>query len=208
MGREILMATVNPHKTERFKHYLSECGLSVVNFTDVGRNIDVVEDGKTPEENALKKAIAGFNATKLPAFGVDYWFYIEGLPDEIQPGPHVRRIFIGKGGERKEATDEEMLDYYTGLIDKLGGRANGLWMSAIALVVAPEKVFTERFTSETLLIAQRSPKVTVGEPLNSIQIDPKSGKYFTDLTKGEWLRLQKEREGGYVRFFESHLNEL
>ena len=207
MSRELLMATANPHKTERFRRYLSELGLSVVNFEDIGQKIEIVEDGKTPEENALKKAFAGFETTRMPTFGVDYWFYIDGIPDEMQPGPHVRRIFV-EGGNRKKATDGEMVDYYTKLISGLGGKAKGLWTSAIALVVAPEKSYTESFTRETILTSERSPNSTEGEPLNSIQIDPTTGKYFTDLTTDEWLKLQTEREKGYIRFFERHLDDL
>ena len=60
MAKEILMATANPHKVERFRYYFSPLGLSVVSFSDKGVDIEIVEDGKTPEENALKKANAGF----------------------------------------------------------------------------------------------------------------------------------------------------
>ena len=201
------MATNNPHKTERFKYYLNTLGLSVMAFSDVGEKIEVVEDGKTPEENALKKAKAGFEVTGRSSFGVDYWFYIQGIPDEIQPGPFVRRIFV-ESGKRKEATDDEMLDYYTKLVDGLGGRTKGLWNSAIALITNTGKSYTDNFTRETILTSERSPKRTEGEPLNSIQIDPKTGKYFTDLTKEEWLKLQEEREKGYIKFFKNHLDEI
>ncbi|KKQ55591.1 MAG: hypothetical protein US75_C0018G0019, partial [Candidatus Woesebacteria bacterium GW2011_GWC1_38_13] len=33
-------------------------------------------------------------------------------------------------------------------------------------------------------------------------------KYYTDLTKDEWLMLQDKRERGYIRFFEKHLDEI
>ena len=202
------MATKNPHKKERFEHYLKDLGILVVSFVDIAQPIEAIEDGKTPEENALKKALAGYKETGKSTFGVDYWFYIEGIPEEIQPGPFVRRIFSGGGRDRREATDEEMLDYYTGLVDRVGGKTKGLWTSAIALVTAPNNFFTERFTRETALTSKRSPRITEGEPLNSIQIDPKSGKYFTDLTKEEWLTLQAERERGYIEFIKSHLEEI
>ena len=201
------MATNNPHKAERFKHYLTPLGLSVVTLVDIGKNTKVVEDGKTPEENALKKAKAGHKATGMATFGVDYWFFIEGIPDQIQPGPHVRRIIV-EDGKRKEATDDEMLDYYTKLIAGLGGRSGGLWKSGIALISSTGTSYSEEFTRGTILTSERSLKRTEGEPLNSIQIDPNTGKNFTDLTEDEWLKLQEERERGYVRFFESHLDEI
>lgn len=208
MSKEILIATSNPHKRDRLAHYLDSLGVSVVSFADVGKNIDIVEDGKTPEENALKKAIAGFKAIQMPTLGVDYWFYIEGISEGMQPGPFVRRIFIGSEGARKEATDQEMLDYYTGVIRDLGGRTSGLWTSGVALVVAEDKTYTETFTRKTILTSKMSPRRTEGEPLNSIQIDLGTGKYFTDLTAKEWLKLQAERERGFIRFIESHLDEI
>jgi XTP/dITP diphosphohydrolase len=208
MNKEVLFATTNPHKKLRFQNYYEPLGLTVVSFSDVLGNIDVVEDGKTPEENALKKATAGFLATRMPSFAVDYWLRIEGLHEDEQPGPYVRRIFTGDGGQREAASDDEMLDYYVAKIKKLGGEAKGIWTSAIALVISEEKQFVESFSRETLMTSERSPSRTNGEPLNSIQIDPKSGKYFTDLTISEWLKLQSEKEGRYINFMRKHLQEI
>lgn len=206
MKKEILMATTNPHKAERFKHYFSPLGLSVITFADLDVPISVVEDGKTPEENALKKAEAGYSATGKPTFGVDYWFYIKGLPEEKQPGPFVRRIFT-EGGKKIEATDEEMLEYYSLIVEDLGGETQGRWVSAIALVTKKEK-HTQSFDGNTILTSKVNDRRTEGEPLNSIQIDPATGKYFTDLTKDEWLSLQSEREKGYLEFMREHLDEI
>ena len=208
MAKEILFATTNPHKKERFQAYYKSLGLKVISFSDIQDKVEVVEDGKTPEENALKKAIAGYMATRIPTFGVDYWLQIEGLSENLQPGPFVRRIFIGDSGERVEATDEEMLSYYIARIRHLEGRTKGIWTSAIALVVAEGKHYVESFSRETILTSERSPNKTEGEPLNSIQIDPKSGKYFTDLSPQEWLDLQSQREKSYIDFMKKHLQEI
>jgi inosine/xanthosine triphosphate pyrophosphatase family protein len=208
MTKKLLMATGNPHKKERFQNYLKQLGISVISFGDLKNNIEVTEDGKTPEENALKKVRAGFDATGIPSFGVDYWLFIDGLPDDIQPGAFVRRIFKGDHGERVEATDEEMLDYYSDLVERLGGKTKGKWISAIALVVDKDKHFIERFERVTTLTSKVGQNRTEGEPLNSLQIDPKSGKYFTDFTTEEWLELQKQSELGYIRFFEEHIQDL
>lgn len=208
MSREILFATTNPHKKERFQAYFETLGLKIISFSDIQDKVEVMEDGKTPEENALKKALAGYELTKIPTFGVDYWLRIEGFSEDMQPGPYVRRIFIGKDNKRKEASDEEMIEYYTEKIKALGGRTKGIWTSAIGLVIDPNHIYTESFTGETILTSERSSNKTDGEPLNSIQIDLKSGKYFTDLKSEEWLNLQKEREKGYLDFMKKHLREL
>jgi inosine/xanthosine triphosphate pyrophosphatase family protein len=205
--KEVLVATYNPHKKERFEYYLTQLGLSVIGLEDIAEGIKVVENGSTPEENALKKAFAGYNAAEIPTLGIDYWFHIEGLPDELQPNSNVRRIPAEfRQGER--ATDEEMLKYYTGLVSSLGGRAKGLWTSAAALVISSDIFYTEGFTRKTILTAELSLNKTPGEPLNSIQIDPRTGKYFTDMSTEEWLALQSEREKGYIRFVQDHMHEF
>lgn len=208
MSKEILFATTNPHKKERFRAYYKTLNLKVISFSDIRDKVKVVEDGKTPEENALKKAMAGYIVTRKPSFGVDYWLRIEGFPEDEQPGPFVRRIFAGDGGERSDATDEEMLTYYTSKIKVLGGKTKGMWTSAIALVITGSKHYVESFSRETILTSERSLNRTEGEPLNSIQIDPKTGKYFTDLSTEEWLKLQKEREVSYIDFMRKHLQEI
>ncbi len=207
MTEEVVFATTNPHKIERFKAYFQPLGLKVITPPELN-HLEVAEDGKTPKENATKKAMAGFKVSGKPTFGVDYWLRIEGFPQELQPGPYVRRIFLGSNNEHKDATDEEMLNYYTEQIAKLGGKTNGTWISAIALVINPSLKFSESFQRETIFTSVRSPNTTPGEPLNSIQIDPTSGKYFADLKPEEWFELQKRRERRYIEFMKSHLPDI
>lgn len=199
--KEILFATTNTHKRERFQAYYKPLGLKVLNIKDLGVEVDVVEDGTTPEENALKKALGYYREAKIPTFAVDYGLYIEKFPQDKQPGLFVRRIY----GDDRKVTDEEMLNYYISELTKVGGESSGKWISSIALVLEPDDIRTENFSGRTLFTAKRSPHLTPGEPLNSIQIDPDSGKYFTDLSRDEWLNLQKEREKGYVDFMQKHL---
>lgn len=208
MGKEILFATANPYKKKRFQSYFRPLGLNVVSFSDIQDKVEVEEDGKTPEENALKKAMAGYKLTKKPAFGVDYWLRIEGFSEEAQPGPYVRRILVGKDNKMVEADDEELLKYYTEKIKALGGKTNVVWTSSIALVIDTDHIYTESFTRESIFTSEQNSKRTEGEPLNSIQIDPISGKYFTDLTPTEWLNLQRGAERGYINFMKKHLQEI
>jgi len=200
--KEILFATTNTHKRERFQAYYEPLGLKVLDLKDLRVEVDIVEDGITPEENAVKKALGYYKEVKIPTFAVDYGLYIERFPQEKQPGLFVRRIY----GDDREATDEEMLDYYTSELVKVGGESLGKWISSIALVLEPNDIRTENFSRRTLFTAQRSLRVTPGEPLNSIQIDPNSGRYFTDLSRDEWLKLQQERERGYINFIRKHLH--
>src|SRR3989344_4241557 len=149
MRKNILFATANPQKKQRFQSYFAPLGLNVLSFSDFDNTPKIVEDGKTPEENAIKKALAGYKTFKIPTFGVDYWLRIEGLEENLQPGPFVRRIIVRKGSKRNDATDQELLDYYIDLIEKLGGKTRGTWTSAIALVINPRKRYKQSFTKDT-----------------------------------------------------------
>jgi len=120
----------------------------------------------------------------------------------------VRRIYIGKNNQRVEADDKQMLEYYTNKVGMLGGKTKALWISAIALTISPEKTYTETFTRETIMVSERSATVNEGEPLNSIQIDPVTGKYLSDLTKDELLSLQKQGGERYIGFMKKHLQEI
>lgn len=208
MGREILFATTNLNKIARFQEYFKELGLTVVSFSDVGSKVEVIEDGKTPEENARKKALAGYNATGKPSFGIDYWLTIVGLPENMQPGPYVRRIYTGNDNQRVEASDEQMLEYYSDKVKMLGGKVKAVWTSAIALTINPEKTHAETFIRETIMVSERSENINEDEPLNSIQIDPRTGKYLSDLTKDELLNLQKQGGERYIGFMKKHLQEI
>lgn len=202
--KKILFATTNQHKRDRFIGYYQPLGIKVVSIKDLGIDLEVEEDGKTPKENAIKKALTYYKETGMPTFAVDYGLYIEKFPPNKQPGLFVRRIY----GDSREATDEEMLDYYIQELNKVGGKSKGKWISAIALVLKKGRVHTQEFSRETLFVSKRSSRITPGEPLNSIQIDPLTGKYFTDLAQEEWLELQEKREIGYIEFMKRYLGEI
>ena len=202
--KQILFATSNPHKKERFQAYFKPLGLKVLSLANLKVSLKIEEDGKTPEENATKKALAYYKATNKPTFAVDYGLYIDRFPKDKQPGLFVRRIY----GDDREVSDEEMLAYYIRELEKVGGRSEGKWISAISLV-AGGKVYSESFSSRTILTSKRSLSVlTPGEPLNSLQIDPKTGKYFTDLTMDEWIELQLQREKGYIKFMKKNFKKI
>ena len=70
------------------------------------------ETGKNAIENAYIKAKTYYDKTKIISIGMDNNLYIEGLPEEKQPGTHVRRI------NGKELNDEEE-EKFQRFLDKL-----------------------------------------------------------------------------------------
>ena len=194
--KEIIFGTVNPGKVAHVQAALDLLGIKVLSLSGFGDMPDVEEDGKTPQENSQKKARAYCDAIGQPVLSMDNALYIDGLDDDAQPGMQVRRI----PGHNGRPTDEEMLEYYSALIEKHGGRMAGHWEFSMCIafpdgttkeITAVSK--TRYFTSEV------SPKRMPGYPLESIQIDKELGKYIVDMTKEESDLFWQESVGKELR---------
>ena len=53
---KLLIASHNPAKVKEYKRYLSDLKLELVSLSDLNIKEEAPEDGKTFEENAIKKA--------------------------------------------------------------------------------------------------------------------------------------------------------
>ncbi len=199
---KILYGTGNPAKLEAMRERVGHLGLEIIGLKDLDMPIpEVVEDGNTPLENAEKKARAYYKAFGMPVFSCDSGLYLDKVSEEEQPGVHVRII----GG--KSRTDEEMLEYYTGLARKYGD-LTARYRNAICLVLDEEHSYSsmvESMESEPFIITAKphSPIRKKGFPIDSISIDIKSGKYYYDLENGELEKLAVE--DGFTEFFKKVL---
>lgn len=86
---KIVLATRNSKKTEEIRRILADTGVSLQNLDDFPSCPEVVEDGLTFLENALKKArqVAAF--TGLPALADDSGLVVDAL--DGAPGVHSAR---------------------------------------------------------------------------------------------------------------------
>ena len=94
----------------------------------------VSETGNAPLENARQKAMAYYQAFKMPVFSCDSGLYFDEVPDEIQPGVHVRNV------NGRCLSDDEMIAYYTGLA-KQYGNLTAYYKNAICLVLDETQIF-------------------------------------------------------------------
>lgn len=78
MQKEILIATHNQHKKEEIQQILGSEFL-VKSLTDYNLFDEIVEDGKTFEENAQIKAKYCFEKTGIPSVGDDSGLVVEAL---------------------------------------------------------------------------------------------------------------------------------
>lgn len=189
--KKVLFATSNPAKVKRFADRLLESGIELITLKDMNLELDVEENGETAIENALIKARAYYNETKLPVIAMDDTLYLEGIPDSLQPGMYVRRV----NGKRLD--DEEMIKHYSSLATNYGenGRITARWIYGMAVICdGKEKTYT--WSKEDFFIVDTpSKKITSGYPLNSISINKKLNKYFTDITEEDKSLIQEDESG-------------
>ena len=91
--KKVLFATGNESKVKRFQKGLLAKDIKIVTLNDIDtKNIEVVENGKNAIENALIKARAYAKIQNIPVFAMDDNLYIDGIPENKQPGMYVRRV--------------------------------------------------------------------------------------------------------------------
>ena len=201
MMKQIIFATTNESKSKRFSKGLKELGIEVLSLKDINIKLDVEENGNTAIENALIKARECYKKTKKPSMGMDDTLYMEGVPEDKQPGLFVRRV------NGKSLTDEEALEYYTNLVKEYGkdGRINCKWIYGLAVINDKGEESTYTWSKDDFyMVSTRSDKINPGYPLNSISKYKKLDKYFTDVTD-EDMKLLEVNEDDVVDFIASHI---
>lgn len=199
--KKVLFATGNESKVKRFKDGLLRNGIEIITIKDIDEDIEVSEDGKDAIENALIKARAYAKVLDIPVFAMDDSLYIDNIPDDKQPGLYVRRV------NGKRLSDEEMLTYYSNLAHEYGldGKLTCRWVYGIAVINnGVESTYTWS-KDDFYIVDKPSDKIDPGYPLNTISINKKLNKYFTDMTK-EDHDIVKEDESDVVDFLCKNLS--
>ncbi len=175
-----LLATTNKAKIRYYGTKLKEKGLDIVTLNDLNIEIDVDETGKNPIENAIIKATEYNKLSNIPTIALDEGLFLDGVPDEIQPGTHVRRV----NGRRLD--DNEMIDYYTSLVNQYGvnGKLRGYFLKGVAIVNGND-IFTFEYKANREFTNKKSEIIDEGYPLASIQIIESVGKFKSELTEEE-----------------------
>ena len=194
---KLLYATQNPAKVTAMRNRLEGLGIELIGLRDLNQAVpDVIEDGSTPLENALRKAVAYYEAFRIPLFSCDSGLYFDEIPKELQPGIHVRTI------NGKYLTDEEMLEYYSSLAARYGN-LTARYRNAVCLILDKEHIYSamdESMASAPFLITSKPhARRNEGFPLDSLSIDIRTGKYYYDLENKELDQVAVE--DGFIDFF-------
>lgn len=201
---KILYGTTNQAKLDSMKRITDVLGIELIGLNDLHKPLpNIVESGNNILENAEIKAKEYYNAFHIPVFSCDSGLYFDGLPDELQPGTHTRRV------HGKELNDEEMIEYYGNLAREHGGSITGRYRNAICFIVNETTVFSSMdislATEPFILAATPHPKRVEGFPIDSLSKDIKTGKYYYDIQEKS---LETEMEQGFKSFFEKVLSEI
>lgn len=138
--KKIIFATGNKDKMREIREIMADCEVEILSMKEAGISVDIVEDGKTFEENALIKAraIAGDNAIVLAD---DSGLEIDYLNKE--PGVYSARYL----GEDTSYTIKNQ-----NLIERLDGvekpQRSARFVCAIAAVLPDGQEFVVRETME------------------------------------------------------------
>ena len=204
---KLLYGTSNPAKLSAMKHRLERLGIELIGLNEIkaqGKVIpSVVEDGTTPLENARKKAMAYYEAFRIPVFSCDSGLFFDDIPEEIQPSVHVRTI------NGVSLTDEEMIAYYSSLA-KTYGNLTARYKNAICFVMDVHTIYEameESMESKKFILTDKPHSIVKkGFPLDSLSIDIKTGKYYYDLP--EEALDQVAVEDGFLDFFNKIFNRI
>jgi len=203
---KLLFGTGNQAKLSVMRSRLEKIGIELIGLNDLkaeGKCIpEVSENGNTPLENARLKALAYYEAFQMPVFSCDSGLYFDNVPDEVQPGVHVRNI------NEKCLSDEEMMEYYAGLARQYGNLI-AQYRNAICFVLDEQHIYESMdlsVASEKFILTDK-PHSAIrkkGFPLDCISIDMKTNKYYYDLETEDLEQFAVE--DGVLQFFENALN--
>ncbi|KXL54536.1 Non-canonical purine NTP pyrophosphatase [Anaerotignum neopropionicum] len=172
----IIFATKNKGKIKEINAILADMDVNVVSMEDAGITFDVVEDGNTFEENAMKKAVQIMEISKKITLSDDSGLEIDYM--DKAPGIYSAR-FMGEEtpyGQRFEA-----------IFEKLSGAAEeqrtARFVSCIAAAFPDGRRLISYDTVEGIIGWEIKGKNGFGyDPIFYI---PEKGKYMAELSPEE-----------------------
>lgn len=177
--QKVLIATTNLAKLAEIKKYLSDLPVEFVSLKDVGITQEVVEDGKTYEENSQKKAIFYSKESGLPAISDDGGLEIAALGG--LPGVNARYFGDEKG------SDEAIIEKMKGVLEKAGSNRAVTFIGVDTFALPTGQLWSKRAEVHVELAKKPFFKFVKGFPYRSFLVLPGTTKYFheSELTPEE-----------------------
>lgn len=176
---KILIATKNRAKIKKYSTILDELEIEWITINDLEKDINVEENGNTPNENAIIKAKAYYEAFKMPVLADDSGLILDKLPQEKQPGVFVRRH------NGRELSDEEIITLYSNEIERVGGETTGGFLIAITIIKENGEIYSNEIMHKRLFVSKPCKERTPGYPMNSLIYDENTGRYLAQYYEGK-----------------------
>lgn len=172
----IIFATKNKGKIREINAILADMEVNVVSMEDAGIHIDVVEDGKTFEENAMKKAVEIMEASGKITLADDSGLEIDYL--DKAPGVYSAR-FLGE--------DTPYPEKFKVIFEKMKGvpeeKRTARFVSCIAAAFPDGRRLMSYDTVEGLIAEEA--KGENGFGYDPIFYVPEKGKHMAELSAEE-----------------------
>lgn len=201
--KEIIFATGNTSKGKRFENGLLSNNIKTITLNDINLKLDIEENGVNAIENARIKARECYKLTNKPSMGMDDSLYLEGVPENKQPGLYVRRV------NGRTLNDEEMIEYYTNLVKQYGnnGILNAKWVYGIVVINDKGEEYEYTWEKNNIYLVDIPSKiVNPGYPLNSITKYKVIDKYLTEINDEDKVKIKVD-ETDVVNFIVKSINK-
>lgn len=184
---KLLYATNNNSKIYNMKKRLDNLPIEIVSPKDLNVKLNNAE-------NAVKKTKAYYEETGIPTIAVDSGLYIENIEEEKLPGLFVRRI------NGKELTDNEMIEYYSELVNLIDGKTMEFYITGLALVTKNGIKTIEVEEDKFILTSKISTKNHRGNSSVVMSIDPTIKKYYTEMSDDDFKSLGQKFDVECLQF--------
>jgi len=180
MTNQIIFATGNAGKVKEIRMIMEDTGMEVLSMKDAGIVVDIEEDGKTYEENALLKARAVAKYTDAIVMADDSGLEIDYLNKE--PGVYSAR-YMGEDTSY-HIKNNNLIERLNGVPDE---QRTARFVCAIAAVLPDGKELTTRATIEGRIGYEE--KGENGFGYDPIFYVPELGKTTAELSEEEKNRI-------------------
>ena len=184
MAIKMVLASKNVHKAKEVQAIMGEDYEIITQDKTSAADIDVIEDGTTFEENAIKKAVTIMEATGMLTVADDSGLCVDAL--DGRPGVYTAR-FAGEN-----ATDDENITKLLGALEGVAEEDRGAaFVSVIALASPTEGVKTFRGECRGRILTERH-----GE--NGFGYDP---VFYTDVYGKSMAEVSAEEKNSISHRF-------
>ena len=126
---KLIFASRNPGKIKEIKQLLNELEIEILSVDEAGITEEITEDGKTLEENALKKSRFVAEKSKGWAIADDTGLFIKALDNA--PGINTNRW----AGEN--ASDRDLIDYTLSKLKGVPKEERKAYFKTVVVLYAP-----------------------------------------------------------------------